>query len=388
MPSENIGSNGSMEAALTELKDLRIFQGTAREFWPRFTAGMGQLTLAGKVVVLVRQTGEDGFVWRKVGEWVSHGSSAARSLGAFTSQLETIANRCVESQNVLFPLEPASPRGAGHYVVGIRLILHRSDDPCIATCLLSEVNETTAREGLLRLGLVADVPASYQVNLAGEQARTDVQKFASTLDIMSQMNVEKRFLASALAVCNGLATHFHCDRVSLGWLEGGYIRLRAISRTEKFDRQMAAARALEIAMEECLDQDDEVVVPPPENATVVTRDHEAFVKDQKAGHVCSLPLRLDGKVVAVLTCERQQGAFAELELQQLRLCCDQMTRRLSDLKQHDRWFGQDPDFLSSPATRRLGMQDVHRLHLAATPMRWRAVFHSRTAETIARARCS
>jgi len=82
-----------------------------------------------------------------------------------------------------------------------------------------------------------------------------------------------------------------------------------------------------------------VLWPAPEGSTVVARDHEKFVSGQNAGHVVSLPLRLEGKATAVLTCERQSAPFNELELQQLRLCCDQATRRLADLKQHDRWFG-------------------------------------------------
>jgi multidrug efflux pump subunit AcrA (membrane-fusion protein) len=43
--------------------------------------------------------------------------------------------------------------------------------------------------------------------------------------------------------------------------------------------------------------------------------------------------------VAVLTCERQAGAFTEEELRQIRLACDQAARRLADLKRLDRWFG-------------------------------------------------
>jgi multidrug resistance efflux pump len=276
--------------------------------------------------------------WRKIGEWVAH-AGPSRLLTLFTAQLAATAERCTAQGALLFPIEPVPARGSGHYVLAVRLVLARGEEICVATCLLSEVNEPAARECLLRLSLAADVPASYQMNLAGQQARTDVQKFASALDLMVQVNTEKRFLAAALAFCNGLATHFRCDRVSLGYLEGGYIRLRAISRTEKFDRHMTAVRSLEVAMEECLDQDEEIIWPAPESANVVTRDHEAFAREQKVGHIVSLPLRLEDKPMAVVTCERQNEPFTELDLQEMRLCCDQATRRISDLKHHDRWFG-------------------------------------------------
>jgi hypothetical protein len=102
---------------------------------------------------------------------------------------------------------------------------------------------------------------------------------------------------------------------------------------------MAAAKALEVAMEEAVDQDEEIVWPAPEDSTVVNRDHQQFIQEQKAGHMASLPLRLENKPVAVLSCERQGSPFAPAEVQQLRLCCDQAARRLGDLKHYDRWFG-------------------------------------------------
>jgi RND family efflux transporter MFP subunit len=102
---------------------------------------------------------------------------------------------------------------------------------------------------------------------------------------------------------------------------------------------MAAAKALEVAMEEAFDQDEEIVWPALEGQTLITKDHEEFAGAHRSGHICSLPLRLEDKPVAVLTCERQGRAFSETELRQIRLLCDQVARRLSELKNHDRWFG-------------------------------------------------
>ena len=355
MASEESNFNEYQEKALRDMAELRRFQGAAREFWTQYLACVGNLTSASKSVILLRQNGAapnpgqapseppaetpaGGADWRKIGEWVA-GGGTSRLLVAYTSQLPQIAEECLERGSLVAPLEPVPVRGTGHFILAVRLVLSRDEGACIATCLLSEINEAAARESLMRLSLAADVPASYQLSLAGQQARTDVQKFAGALDLMAQVNEEKRFLAATLALCNGLATHYRCDRVSLGWLEGGYIRLRTISRTEKFDRQMAAAQALEKAMEECLDQDDEVVWPAPEGATVVARDHETFASEQKLGHVASFPLRVDDEPVAVLTCERLAGPFTLQELQEMRLSCDQASRRLSEMHHHDRWFG-------------------------------------------------
>jgi biotin carboxyl carrier protein len=336
MPTEIPGLTEESARALSDLSELRRWAGAPREFWPRFLASVGSLTGARKVSLLFKDASEPPR-WQTLQEWSAQ-TGPARPLVAFATQLDAVAERCLHDGRQFFTPDGGASRN-GPFVIAARLKFHRSDEAYIVACLLQDVAEGAARDALVRLNLAADVPESYQVNQFSRVARADVEKFAVALDVLVQMNAEKRFLAAALAFCNGLATRFNCDRVSLGWLQGGYLKLRALSRTEKFDRQMAAAKALEVAMEEALDQDEEILWPPPEGATVVTRDHEAFARGQSVAHLCSLPLRVDDKAVAVLTCERQAAAFTPLEVQQLRLTCDQAVRRLSELRHHDRWFG-------------------------------------------------
>jgi multidrug resistance efflux pump len=326
----------ALTRALKELSELRRFSGGPREFWTQFQACLAGLVGAQRVALLLRDKSQPP-KWRKIGEW-SSGTGAARFIVPFASQLEDLAEHCAQAGEVLAPVERSN---AAHIplMAAVRLKMHSPDELCVVAVLVPERAETAARETLVRLNLAADVPQSYQTAQAAQAARTDIEKFASVLDVMVIVNAETRFLAAALGLCNELANRFNCDRVSLGWLEHGYVRLRAISRTEKFDRQMEAARKLETAMEEALDQDEEVLWPAPADATVVTRDHEAFSRDQRVDNVCSLPLRVDDKAIAAITCERQVAPFTATELQQLRLCCDQVARRLSDLKRHDRWFG-------------------------------------------------
>jgi multidrug resistance efflux pump len=336
MTTDSTTPDETLRRSLKELSELRQFRGMPREFWASYQMYLAELTGAHRVVLLLRDK-TDATKWRKIGEWSSN-TGPSRFVVPFVTQLDSYAERCVQAGEFFSPVERSvGPKNA--LALGVRLKLQNPDDACVAIVLLLEADETLAREGLVRMQLAADVPRAYQSAHAAQNAKADVEKFASALDLMVAVNAETRFLAAALAFCNGLATRFNCDRVSLGWLEGGYIRLRAMSRTEKFDRQMQAAQQLEKAMEESVDQDDEVVWPAADGSTVITRDHEAFSREQRVENLCSLPLRVEEKVVAALTCERQQGAFTANELQQLRLCCDQAARRLADLKKHDRWFG-------------------------------------------------
>jgi hypothetical protein len=201
------------------------------------------------------------------------------------------------------------------------------------------VSERSARESALRLSLAASTPEFYQGGAAAAQASAKVEKLSSVLDLDLSVSGEKRFFPTALTFCNGLAEQFRCERVSLGWLEHGIVRLRAVSRMEQFDRQMAAAQGLELAMEEALDQDDEILWPAPPGMNGICRDHAKFAEEQKAGNLGSVPIRLEGKPVAAVTCERRSGPFSETELQQIRLSCDLAGPRLAELHARDRWFG-------------------------------------------------
>ena len=335
MIGETPKASTHVDKALAELAQLRQLAGPPKDFWPRFLAAMQELTLADKLVFLARKPGEP---WRRLMEWPT-ASPPSQMLTAFYGKLEDLAARTVESGGIKEPLDARARMPAANFVITTRLELPQEKDECVLAGLLSEATESSAREVWLGLRLASQSPEGYQSNLAARQARADVERLASVLDLTVSVSAESRFLATAMAFCNSLASRFKCDRVSLGWEERGYVRLRAISRTEKFDRQMAVAQALETAMDEALDQDEEVVWPAPEGASVISRDHERFAKEYKIAHACSLPLRANKEPVAVVTCERESAPFAEAELQQMRLGCDLAAVRLADLHRQDRWFG-------------------------------------------------
>jgi len=338
MSSQTSALNEQQTLAIRELSNLRNFNGPPNEFWPRYLGAVAGVAAASKAVLLVQDPAQAG-AWRRLGEW-SANLGSSKLLTAFQTRLEMFATDCAKhGESLLSLLEQGSSRNADHFVIAATLQLQRSSEFSVVVLLLSEFSEAAAKESLVRVKMAMDVPESYRHRQAQEQATATVLKLTTALDLMVAVNVEKRFLATALAFCNGLSTTFRCQRVSLGWLEGGYIRLRAISRTEKFDAKMEAVRLLETAMDEALDQDEEVLWPAPDVASVATRDHEKFATAHKPGHLCSLPLRLDGKATAVITCERVESAFTATEADQLRLCCDQVTRRLVDLHHTDRWFG-------------------------------------------------
>jgi RND family efflux transporter MFP subunit len=320
----------ALRDAFERLETLRVFQGAPAQFWPAFLQITTALAPAVEAVLLTRQRGpEESGAWREAFCWPSN-SQLGPALRTEKGDLERLA----------LAAEGDGAGALGHRPwIAVRLATGETQRSAIVVARLDPGADR--EEALTRLRLLADAPLLYQLGRGLEQARQDMARFAVVLDVMTLLNAQTRYMGAAMTLCNELASRYRCERVSLGWLERGYVRLQAMSHTEKFERRMAIATALEGAMDEALDQDEEIAWPAATDSTAVARDHEAFARAQGIGSMLSLPIRDAGKPAGVLTLERAAGQpeFSTQEAQTLRLLCDHAARRLAELKRHDRWFG-------------------------------------------------
>jgi len=157
---------------------------------------------------------------------------------------------------------------------------------------------------------------------------------------LSAVNQQNKFKGTAMAFCNEVASQWQCERVSVGFLKGRYVQLKAMSHTEDFSRKMKVVQDIESVMEECLDQDIEVLNPASRDSTYISRAADSLSKQYGPLAILSLPLRQDGEVVGVLTLERQiEKLFTVDEVETIRLACELCTARLFGLYESDRWIG-------------------------------------------------
>lgn len=124
--------------------------------------------------------------------------------------------------------------------------------------------------------------------------------------IMLKRSLEQEQPAAIAAVATtDLARHLDCGRVSLGVLQHGGVQMLAISNSTAFDRRTQLIHSIEAAMDEALEQQSRIVYPPQSGAEgLVTRSHAALAAGQPEPTICSLPLRHQGTVFAVLCLER------------------------------------------------------------------------------------
>ena len=323
--------------ALRKLEQWRRFTGAPAIFWPGLLEALSLLSGA-QAGALLRKTAAEPNDWRRVAVWPP-GATPGPGMQMFFRALDELGNAAEQQEHAVRLLNGAAGLAGSDCGIALRLDYESEPETWVAAFYLPSAAEPQATAVVRMLRLVQHTPSVYRLQRSAQQAQVALSQFTSVLDLMAMLDAQQRFMPVAMTLCNELASRHQCDRVSLGWLDGEYVRLQAMSHTEKFERKMDAVKSLEQTMEESFDQDEIVSWPAAEGDTRVARDHEKYAESQKVKFLCSVPLRLGGEPQGVITCERSDEPFLEEEQRLLALSAEMAVRRLSELKRTDRWFG-------------------------------------------------
>ena len=163
----------------------------------------------------------------------------------------------------------------------------------------------------------------------------------AVLELLATLLEHPRVQAAATAFVTALTTRLACDRVSLGFVHRGQVRVRAISHSAHFGKSTNLTRALETAMDEAFDQGAAVMYPPaPETPFRITRAHEELVRQHGTGTVCSIPPAVGtNSILGVLTLERPTDhPFAPAEMEFCEASAALAGPILDAQRREDRWL--------------------------------------------------
>lgn len=202
------------------------------------------------------------------------------------------------------------------------------------------INEKRAVRARYQLEFITRLLSVFDMRKALKGRTKNLARMRSAMEITAQVGEHIKFRSAAMALCNEVAAKWSAERVSLGTIKGRYVKLRAISHTDKFTRKMRLVQDIEGAMEECFDQDVEVVYPAETEAPYVSRAASEVSNQHGPTCIASFPLRRDDKVEAVMLIERDpRRPFQVEELETMRLLCDLAAGPLLYLNDHDKWLG-------------------------------------------------
>jgi hypothetical protein len=313
---------------ISALETCRRSSGTAGEFWQELATALGAFPQSRSVRLLAKAVDS----WKVM---ATHpiGRGATHTLSQ--EDFEALQAEADQSNFVGRQLEPLN-RG---YLLLVRLHTLEAAFPVYCEMLLPAEPNCSHEELTAIFSLAADAPRTFEQSLKDRKVRDQLDDFSRALEVLTAVNARREFIPAAMALVNEVAIRYQSTRVSLGWIDTYYAKVCAMSGTDRYESKVEVVQRLEAAMEECRDQEEEILFPA-EEGNVIRRAHEAYLQESHVGAVISVPLRVDGEVCAVLTLEREQGHFTVDEAISLRVIADQSAPVLADLKKSSRWFGK------------------------------------------------
>lgn len=337
------GETVDTEVVLNTIQSLRNFTGPRDAFVAQFLQGAAQLTKS-PIALYISQKNDK--------EWVIEGQYG------FAETHKEALKECI---NLALPLSGRVIQNGFSYekitvdwlLFGQQTALAVKIKDTLTTqhsffyLIIEQHNAQQLSEMMIRMMMIADIPASYGSVLEKESVSTVPSKILNpsqsvstdVLEVLSGVIHQEKFLLASMLLVNELATRFNCSQVSIGWLKGDYVTPIAISHIEKFDKHTDQIHALEALYEESADQDEEIVYPIEMASETITFAHQNYWKQSAIKQLISLPLRLNNNIVGVVVCERGEDNFSDDEMIAMRLICNHTTAWLNELNQKDRWIG-------------------------------------------------
>jgi RND family efflux transporter MFP subunit len=131
------------------------------------------------------------------------------------------------------------------------------------------------------------------------------ERTQSALELASSTLGYERCYAAAMAFATALATKLECERVSIGFVDRGRMRVFAMSHSAEFKQQTNLVRSIAEAMDEAVDQRETIVYPNASpGSVVVSRAHGELARQHGSGALCSIPLEALGVPIGALMLER------------------------------------------------------------------------------------
>jgi len=209
----------------------------------------------------------------------------------------------------------------------------------VADCRDPAVIQSTVPMRELAAGL-------YELFFAKDETRRQAQQaeqIRSSMTILATSQDAPGFTGACMNLANELARQLKCSRVSVGWVKGRNIKLKAMSDTEDLKRHSEEVALLELAMSECLDQEQPIACPPPQDAEpllaeAILHAHRNALAAGDNQYILSVPLRQHDEWLGVITLERADTPFDPDLVTQLQMICDVVAPQLYDRKHSDRWL--------------------------------------------------
>ncbi len=127
------------------------------------------------------------------------------------------------------------------------------------------------------------------------------ERLTRILELVSLTLDQPHFQSAATSLATRLANELSCSRVSIGFMRGRFVTVRALSHSAKQGVKTSLLRTISAAMEEAIDQDTTLVYPGSEHINIA---HRKLTEQNQVTSVCTIPLVNNGSITGAITFER------------------------------------------------------------------------------------
>lgn len=128
--------------------------------------------------------------------------------------------------------------------------------------------------------------------------------FKTIIEIFNEVIQEDTFDLMLMKLSNSLCVNFNSDKVSLGLLDGEYIKLKVVSHIESFEKNSSMTKAIEAVFEEAYFQDYDIL-SIHNNQNIITNAHEKYSLENKLENIYTFLIKYDQKVLGVVSFEHK-----------------------------------------------------------------------------------
>ena len=159
--------------------------------------------------------------------------------------------------------------------------------------------------------------------------------------VASVIHYEK-FQAAATTVATELANKLGCERVSLGFLKDQHAVVSALSHNASFSKMANLVRDIENMMDEAIDQHCTITLPAVDaEASVITRQHEAFLASHGSKSICTIPFTEGETLLGAMVLEwSSDEVIDETTVQFCQHAASLLGPLLESKRKNDRWLVQ------------------------------------------------
>lgn len=252
--------------------------------------------------------------------------------------IEVVENTFQEGCGLLAPKGQGDPEGHTRYILALPLTYQGEALAAVAFVVASnDENQLSDMMQQLEWGtgnLRAQLGELRLIN----DSETDQQRRAAT-ELLAAVTAQPSFDSAGATYVIELTQLLAADRASLGYVRDHKARLRFMSHSAQFSKQMNLTRAIESAMVEALDQRQAICFPEEAaNPLLLHREQEALTVVGKTDAVMSIPVFRAERCLAVITVERRGQAFSEREVRLCEALSLIAASVLEDKRLNDRWL--------------------------------------------------